>query len=511
MAFSIHKEQSFTACITGFPIMNKVLVLILALNFLASGGLYAQAPRLINFQAQLNGQTGSAAAVTFSIYDAPTSGNLLWSESYPNLAVQSGRIHALLGSNTPIPASVFEEEGDRYIAIGINGETLAPRSPITSVGYALRATVADRLLNGSGTGSVTSLNALTGDIVLAGGENVSVTPDGQTLRIDATGGSGMSGITTITAGTGITVSDVDGPTTVIGIAANAITDTQIADNSIGASSLGSDSVGESEIQTNAVGSSELKTQVKFGPSGKIEIGDSSNDTSILLESITGHGRLTVNNTLGSTGVRIWGDLTTSPFIGGSMATYKRDGVNSSMWVRTEGTSSANSWGVLSLYDAQGDPTVEMDGSNGNLTITGNMSKGSGSFKIDHPLDPENKYLSHSFVESPDMMNVYNGNIILDENGEAWIELPEWFEVLNRDFRYQLTCIGGQALVYIDQEIKNNRFKIAGGNPGLKVSWQVTGIRHDPYAEFNRIKVEEDKSASKRGRYLHPEAYGVPRQ
>jgi hypothetical protein len=50
----------------------------------------------------------------------------------------------------------------------------------------------------------------------------------------------------------------------------------------------------------------------------------------------------------------------------------------------------------------------------------------------------------------------------------------------KDFRYQLTCIGGSALVYISEEIKNNRFAIAGGKQGLKVSWQVTGIRKDPY-------------------------------
>ncbi len=44
---------------------------------------------------------------------------------------------------------------------------------------------------------------------------------------------------------------------------------------------------------------------------------------------------------------------------------------------------------------------------------------------------------------------------------------------------------------------------------MKASWQVTGIRHDPYAEANRIPVEEDKPAEERGAYLHPEAYGQP--
>jgi len=145
--------------------------------------------------------------------------------------------------------------------------------------------------------------------------------------------------------------------------------------------------------------------------------------------------------------------------------------------------------------------------NGEVEVTGTLTKGGGSFKIDHPLDPENKYLQHSFVESPDMMNIYNGNVVLDATGQAWVELPEWFEALNKDFRYQLTCIGGFAQVYIAEEVSENRFKIAGGTAGMKVSWQVTGIRQDPWAEANRIVVEEDKPDEELGFYLHPELYG----
>ncbi|MCC6142724.1 MAG: hypothetical protein IT368_02845 [Candidatus Hydrogenedentes bacterium] len=146
---------------------------------------------------------------------------------------------------------------------------------------------------------------------------------------------------------------------------------------------------------------------------------------------------------------------------------------------------------------------------GNANVTGTLSKGGGSFKIDHPLDPENKFLAHSFVESPDMMNVYNGNVALDAAGEAWVDLPDWFEALNRDFRYQLTSIGGPGPnLYIAEEVTGNRFKIAGGTPGARVSWQVTGIRHDAFANANRIQVEEKKSETQKGHYLHPEAFGL---
>ncbi len=146
---------------------------------------------------------------------------------------------------------------------------------------------------------------------------------------------------------------------------------------------------------------------------------------------------------------------------------------------------------------------------GRVYVSGYLQKVGGGFMIDHPLDPSNKYLIHSFVESPDMKNIYDGIITLDPQGEATVSLPDWFDVLNKDFRYQLTCVGGFANVYISEEIENNQFKIAGGVEGLKVSWQVTGIRDDAYANMNRLQVEELKEGDEAGKYLHPEAFGLP--
>jgi hypothetical protein len=148
-------------------------------------------------------------------------------------------------------------------------------------------------------------------------------------------------------------------------------------------------------------------------------------------------------------------------------------------------------------------------SGSGVNVVGTLSKGGGSFKIDHPLDPANKYLYHSFVESPDMKDIYDGVAELDGSGEAVIALPDWFQALNKDFRYQLTTIGGYAPVYIAAEVANNQFKIAGGKPGIKVSWQVTGIRQDAFANANRIPVEAEKVPADRGRYLYPEAIGAP--
>ena len=146
---------------------------------------------------------------------------------------------------------------------------------------------------------------------------------------------------------------------------------------------------------------------------------------------------------------------------------------------------------------------------GNVNVTGSVSKAGGSFKIDHPLDPANRYLYHSFVESPDMLNIYNGNITTDADGTATVVMPEYFDTLNRDFRYQLTVIGQFAQAIVATKIDKNRFTIKTDKPNVEVSWQVTGIRQDAYANTHRIPVEEDKPERERGSYLHPEAFGQP--
>jgi hypothetical protein len=145
---------------------------------------------------------------------------------------------------------------------------------------------------------------------------------------------------------------------------------------------------------------------------------------------------------------------------------------------------------------------------GNLTVNGTVSKGGGSFRIDDPLDPANKTLSHSFVESPDMMNIYNGNVVTGRHGRATVELPPYFQALNRDFRYQLTVIGQFAQAIVVEKVHDNRFVIETSKPGVEVSWQVTGVRQDAYANAHRIPVEEVKPSEEQGHYLHPQLFGT---
>ncbi len=144
---------------------------------------------------------------------------------------------------------------------------------------------------------------------------------------------------------------------------------------------------------------------------------------------------------------------------------------------------------------------------GNVSVNGNLSKSGGSFKIDDPADPANKYLYHSFVESPDMKNIYDGVVITDGGGRAIVTLPDYFESLNSDFRYQLTVIGQFAQAVVASEIAGGKFGIQTDKGNVKVSWQVTGIRQDAWAVAHRIPNEVEKSDKEKGHYLHPELFG----
>lgn len=146
---------------------------------------------------------------------------------------------------------------------------------------------------------------------------------------------------------------------------------------------------------------------------------------------------------------------------------------------------------------------------GDVEVTHTLYQSNSASRIDDPLDPSNKYLTQPFVESSEMKSVYDGTVTLDHAGEATVELPAWCEAVNKDFRYQLTPIGEHASLYIAEEVNENKFRIAGGYEGRKVSWQVTGVRRDPYAEAYRTGGESLKPMFLRGRLLHPELYGRP--
>jgi hypothetical protein len=225
----------------------------------------------------------------------------------------------------------------------------------------------------------------------------------------------------------------------------------------------------------------------------------SNGTGVL-----GTGRIGVSGETSSvegTAAGVLGRSTAEGPTGAPAVSGRSTGHGSGIYGENTGTGNAGEF--------HGDVSVSGNGFfTGNLTVVGKVLKGSGDFRIDHPLDPEHKFLSHSFVESPDMMNIYNGNVTTDATGNAAVPLPAYFEALNRDFRYQLTVLGQFAQAIVSRKIAGNSFEIRTDKPGVEVSWQVTGIRQDAWALARPIVVEEFKPAEQQGMYLYPAGFGA---
>jgi hypothetical protein len=172
------------------------------------------------------------------------------------------------------------------------------------------------------------------------------------------------------------------------------------------------------------------------------------------------------------------------------------GQNVSYGVYGSATSLTNGQGTnYGVYGTASNGAVDYAGYfEGDVHVTGDFSvAGTKVFRIDHPLDPENKHLYHYCLESPEVLNVYRGTVVLGADGRAWVQLPDYFAEINRDFHYQLTCVGGFAPVYVAEEIAENRFQIAGGAEGLKVCWMVTGVRDDAYVRQHGAPVELEKA------------------
>lgn len=141
------------------------------------------------------------------------------------------------------------------------------------------------------------------------------------------------------------------------------------------------------------------------------------------------------------------------------------------------------------------------------------TSGTKPFRIDHPQDPANRILMHAAIESPEVLNSYSGVVRLDKSGNATVRLPSYFSTLNKgEYRYQLTCIGAFAPVYVSREVTEaNEFSISGGSSELRVSWEIRAVRNDARMRARPFVPEQDKAISERGFYLDPSSHGMPKE
>jgi predicted flap endonuclease-1-like 5' DNA nuclease len=150
---------------------------------------------------------------------------------------------------------------------------------------------------------------------------------------------------------------------------------------------------------------------------------------------------------------------------------------------------------------------------GNVRVTGTLSKGGGTFLIDHPLDPLNKVLRHNFVESPENLCLYRGKVKLDDRGQAVVSMPEYFAALTKqnEATVILTPLGKKPFPASYTWKRGHEAFTIFGEAEAAVSYLVLADRDDPVIKQLAKPVEEEKSASEKGRLLYPEAYGYPKE
>jgi hypothetical protein len=462
----------------------------------------------------------SAVGVTFSLYKDQEGGAPLWIETQNVTLDKVGHYTVSLGSTTSqgLPASPFAAGEARWLGVQVQGQAEQARTLLMSVPYALKALDAETI--GGKPLSALQLAAPNGGSSFSNSNNA---PAANTITC-ASGSACKSGHIPVFTSNG---------------GAAKVKDSIIQESGSTLSVAGSASLtGSISASTTSSGSAAVVGYDNTSGGSAAVSGTSTNGTGVVATGITGllgtgAGEdgvgVSASGNLGvyANGVAagVYGVSSTSTGVIGTstnyIGVYGSGGSTGVTGVSSSGpgvvAQSATAWAV----DAYGTSTATgvLAGSasgwaawfNGNVDVDGNLSKAGGSFKIDHPLDPANKYLYHSFVESPDMMNIYNGNVITDAQGDAVVPLPDWFETLNRDFRYQLTVIGQFAQAIVASEIADGRFNIKTDKPNVKVSWQVTGIRQDAWANAHRIPVEQQKPQLERGFYLHPDLYGAPEE
>ncbi|HEX9652802.1 MAG TPA: hypothetical protein VGA99_03750 [bacterium] len=497
------------------------LFCMLFITCLLASALFAQAPQLINYQGRLNQGASPANGtfnIAFSIYSVASAGTAIYSETQ-SVNVSDGIFNVLIGSVTAIPTNLFTNAGDRFLGVKVgNDAEMTPRFRLASVAYAVRATESDGVTDGAIANAdlannavtagkiataqvVKSVNTLKDDVTLAAGTNVTITPSGNTLTISASGGG---------SGAGNSLDAADGDPT------NAVFVDNDGNVGVGTTTPFAklDVVSESGAAGfyETLDETDLSTtlevfNVGLGNGGFFTTDNPDNDVATLAVDNNGLASAVFANNTGTDVSSTAGFFQVSnTSSNGTALVGITTGLNGAGFFRTANTANAVTT-LTAIHDASNGSAGFFQG---NVTVTGFIFKQGGGFQIDHPLDPANKYLNHSFVESPDMMNIYNGNVTLDANGEATVDLPDWFDAINSDFRYQLTPIGAPGPnLYIAEKISNRRFRIAGGVSGGEVSWQVTGVRKDAFANAHRIPVEQTKSPKEQNYYLEPELFGQP--
>ncbi len=493
--------------------MNRFLTTALFISVTMMS--WAQSPQKMTYQAVVRDGSdqlvsSSAIGMQISILQTSPTGIAVYIETHAPSTNANGLATVEIGGGTVVAgafASIDWSNGPYFLKTetdptGGTVYTISGTSQLLSVPYSLYAETAGSVAidlvddaDADPANEIQSLQLVGQNLTISGGNTVTLAGGGNTLdEAYDQGGAGLGRIITVDAGE---IELINGVANGIGLRA---TTTNTGVGILATSTNAANAFSPIQASTNAtsgltsaiVGST---TGGASGVSGQVE------STATAAQGVYGNNLRTTggygtygighSGTVGETNYQLGFGLYGRNYdaigpIGNAVGTY--------------------GMGYVGVWGDQTDPLGFSVYANGDFGAAGTKA-----FSIDHPLDPENKYLRHYSIESNEVLNMYRGTVPFDANGEAVVTMPDYFDAVNANFSYQLTPIGGYAPLFIKEKLNDGTFVIAGGTVGMEVSWSVYAERNDPYLQQHpeSKQVEVNKEEWNKGKYLQPDLYNQP--
>jgi len=493
--------------------MKRILTTALFLTILATA--WAQSPQQMTYQAVVRDVadqlvTNSAVGMQISILQSTPTGIAVFIETHTPITNTNGLATVEIGNGTPVSGSfagINWANGPYFLKTetdpnGGTTYTISGTTQLLSVPYALYAETAGSTAidlvddaDADPTNEIQSLTLSGQNLAISGGNSVTLPQAGNTLdQAYDQGGAGAGRIITVDAGevelVNATANGIGLRSTTSNTGVGILATSTNAGNGFSAIQA---STNASTTSTSAIVGST--TGGASAVSGQVE------STATAAQGIYG-SNLRTNGGYGTYGIGHTGTVGETNYQLG-FGLYGRNYDAIGPLGNAVGTYG---FGYIGVWGDQSDPNGYSIYANGDFGAAGTKA-----FAIDHPLDPEEKYLKHYSVESNEVLNMYRGTVAFDANGEAIVTMPDYFDAVNANFSYQLTPIGGYAPLYIKEKLNEGVFVIAGGQLGMEVSWTVYAERNDPYLQQHpeSKEVEVEKEDWNKGKYLQPDLYGQP--
>jgi len=518
--------------------MSRFLFYFFLCAFVIVSAVSSDIPLMINYQGRVTDSAGDPVTdgnynMRFRIYDAPTSGNMLWDSGIQSIAVADGVFNVLLGDIGPVLDLPFDE--DYWLLTTFDGINQTPRQRLGSAGYAymasglVPATEVTGNVPWSSNGVIKAINTATTGTALHGycssttgssqgvrGESASPSGYGVYGKTSDTGGwaKGVAGFSASNNGMGVYGFNYSPVGDAFGVWGASDSETGKGVYGIATATTGVNygvyGTSESSIGAGVQGEITTTTGSSYAVVGR---NASSGGSAVFGWAYATTGGSTAGNFKNSSsgGYGVYGYNTSTAGI--NYAVYGKCESNQGRAVR--GYANANSGTNYGIHCTTNSTDGYAGYFTGDVHVNGSLSKSSGSFLIDHPLDPENKLLRHNFVESPENLLIYRGVTRLDAHGEGQVELPDYFIALTleREASIQLTPVEIPFVSAYAWGPRFDRFTIRG-EPERDVSWVVYAERDDPVIRRLGRPVEEEKGPSNKycdkGKLLDPESYGYPK-